>query len=171
MVMKLRLALFATLIVSALALAVVVASGAFAHGPVPAKATVARHADGPWTPGVIHDHMAPGDTLSFYVRVKNTSSPGHTENVSLFDEGYPFGSEDGYRVKWFKGRRDISNSTQGGTYDFKLKHNRRKTFRVRVHAVDTSSDACVLGDFQIKPENYFTDAGEHINASGGPCVF
>ena len=164
--MRLPLALIAALA----ALALGIAGGALAQGGDPAKVEVSRHKDGPWRSSALHDKLRPGETTSFYIRVKNTSDPGHTEDFSLADPGYP-SAEDGYRVKWFKGRRDISNSTKGGTYDFKLKHNRRKTFRVRVHAVDTSSDACVLGDFQIKPENYFTDAGEHINASGGPCVF
>ena len=166
--MRVRLILVAVLIASAVAAAI--AAGAFARGADPARAGVARHTDGPWDRDLIHDHMDPGDTLSFYVRVKNTSSPGHPEDVSLFDPGYSAGEEDGYRVKWFKGRRDITGSARAGTYDFKLRHNKTRMFRVRVHAVDTSSDACVFGDFEIEPDFYFVDAGEHINGSDG-CVF
>jgi hypothetical protein len=159
--MRLPLALIAALA----ALALGIAGGALAQGGDPAKVEVSRHKDGPWRSSALHDKLRPGETTSFYIRVKNTSDPGHTEDFSLADPGYP-SAEDGYRVKWFKGRRDISGQTRGDSYGFSVKHGRSKIFRVQVHDIDTHHDACVIGEVDDAGDSYFAYGVDHVNGEG-----
>jgi hypothetical protein len=161
--MKLRLALIAALTATTLG----IAGGALAHAADPAKVEVSRHQDGPWRSSALHDKLRPGETTSFYIRVKNTSDPGHTEDFSLYDAGYP-SAEDGYRVKWFKGRRDITHQSHGPHYDFSLKHGKSKVFRVQVHDIDTHQDACVIGEFDAAGDSFFGSGEDHVNGKG-PC--
>ena len=57
-----------------------------------------------------------------------------------------------YKVRWFKGRNNITGDVRTSGFEFKLKPRTRKTFRMRVSPQASPDEACVTGRFETSPK-------------------
>jgi hypothetical protein len=163
--MRLRFVVFAGVVVALIAAAM----PALAHRGNPyARAEVARHKNGPWFPTSIGVKVATGDKKNVYVRIKNTTSgPKHRLDMNLTEAGG--GGPPEYHNAWFSGENDITHSVQTSGYDFKLKPEKMKRFRLRITAHDDSAQECVYAHFHLQPHDLDMYIGFHVNG-GAPCV-
>jgi hypothetical protein len=153
------------IVLGALALvALAMAVPAIAHRGDPVLAQAAKQKHGPWSGHTLSVAIPAGDKRSLYVRIKNTSSPAHTQQVVL-TEGTDGGPPD-YHHRWFKGDTDISHDVQTSGYDFSLKHGKTKRFRVRVTVNDDSIAECLLASMHIEPENLDVSPTFNVNGHG-----
>jgi hypothetical protein len=119
-----------------------------------------KHRDGPYEDAQQQVNIPVGKEKSLYWRVKNfTAGP-----LDLtFDDAATGGSDtDGYRIRWYRGRNDISSQVKGSGYPFKLKAGKKKIFRAEVkHKLDVSPGFCIGGQASPPPDDaYFAvDAG------------
>jgi hypothetical protein len=136
-------------------------ASALAHGGDGYVVQNAKHKRGPWVNSPQKVKLAEGKSKNLYVRIKNTSDA--KEGVELTETGAvgaPY-----YHYSWFKGKTDISHDVQTSGYDFSLKPDRKKRFRIKATALDTSDHDCVLGHFDVAGHNA-TTGGFYINGNG-----
>jgi hypothetical protein len=92
--------------------------------------TMAKHEDGPYSgmnPVVTVRHVA----RSLYFRA--TSFNTVSESVTLTDGSVVDpGHRHDYRIRWYKGKHDITTDTRGSGYDFNLRAGASKVFRAYV---------------------------------------
>jgi hypothetical protein len=126
---------------------------------------VAKSADGPYQPSEqLRLNVAAGKTKTGYIRVLNKGIPTATLNLTQLI--YP--PPPAYKLRWFKGQRNITGDVRTSGFEFKLKPNARKTFRMRVTPKDTPDEACVGGRFATSPKTALYGLFS-VNADPGFC--
>jgi hypothetical protein len=69
------------------------------------------------------------DSRDLFVQASNVS--GEAYDATMTDDVLGPGDSD-YRIRWFKGDKDITDKVRGPGYDFSVANNDEKRFRVRV---------------------------------------
>lgn len=124
---------------AAIAVAALLAPFAASAGEPDASLTVAKHADGPY--GTVTTVNIPaGQSKSVYWRVKN-QSPGKLTDLLLSDSDtdYPVG----WKARWYRGQKEITEGVQGGGHEFTLKKDASARFRLKLKAGDEADQWCV----------------------------
>jgi len=134
----------------AAALALLVVGLAEAGIPGLQRVTVANKPGGPYAapPTVRQVNVAPGAHKNRYVRVRSTAKAKETLTLREHTAVPP-----DYRVRWYKGvkgSRNITGDVRGAGYQFNLKPDQRKRFRVwfRAKPDSTSPELCYQGEFE-----------------------
>ncbi len=93
-------------------------------------------------------------TKNFYWKIKTRRAA--KQRVSLDDASSPFPNPDGFKVKWFRGRHNISSQVKGANgFKFVVKRQEPQTFRARVTAREPNKDFCLGGQFRTPPAPTF----------------
>jgi len=131
-------------------LAAVIAVGGVAEAGFPGlqRVKTAKKPGGPYTDGVVNANPKPGTSKDRYVRVRSTAALA--EKLTL-QEHTPVPPD--YRIRWFrgvKGSRNITADVRGAGYEFNLKPDAVKRFRVWIRAKpdSTSPELCYQGEFE-----------------------
>jgi hypothetical protein len=131
--------------VATLGMIVVFAMGASSASAGDQLITVkaAKHKDGPYTGDLQNLNLAVGKSKTLYWRVKNI---GDALTLELEFDDAATGEPEGYNIKWFKGKTNISADVKGAGYEFKLKPGNRKQFRATIkHKFDGDGNPVCLG--------------------------
>jgi hypothetical protein len=125
---------------------------AVAGGPGTPKVTGAKHKDGPYA---LTTHVKLKRAKNVYVKVKSTHDQNQTATLT---EGSVGPGDADYQVKWFRGDEDISHDVQTSGYDFTLKPEKAKIFRVRVKPeADSPRKVCLFSNVQVDVPSTGTD--------------
>jgi hypothetical protein len=125
---------------------------------------VAKSADGPYQTGEPRLNVGAGTTKTGYIRAANKGVA--TATLTLTQLIYP--PPAAYKLRWFKGQRNITGDVRTSGFEFKLKPETRKTFRVRVTPKDTPDEACLGGRFGTSPKTALYGLFA-VNADPGFC--
>lgn len=127
--------------------------------PVPVV-KLARDADGPWiNKPVINGKLKPGKAKDFFVKIRNTTD--HKQNARLELRG----GDPSYRLRWFKGRRNITSEVRGGGFEFGLRPRPARVFRLRIKATAAPGEMCVGGQFHVMPDDVYRGGYFQINSA------
>jgi hypothetical protein len=90
------------------------------------KVKASKKKSGPYAAAFVPVKVS--EPRNLYVKV--ISKAANAEEVLLYEQagGYP---ED-YSIKWFKGKKDISHDVQTGVYEFTLRPDKPRLFRLRM---------------------------------------
>jgi hypothetical protein len=117
---------------------------AIAGGPGTPKVTGAKQKDGPYA---LKQNVRIKRAKSLYVKVKSTHDQNQTATLAQNVVGP--GDAD-YQIDWFRGDEDISHDVQTSGYDFPLKPEKAKIFRVRVKPeADAPRKLCLYSNVQV----------------------
>jgi hypothetical protein len=117
--------------------------------------------------------QAVGKTKTYFFRV--ASSPGLVAPAAVsFSDAYT-GAQDlsGYKITWFKGkkqRKNISQAVKGNGYKFTLKPSKTKFFNARVKRTGGPAEICVYGEADGEDISYSSAAFFAINAGLSYCL-
>jgi hypothetical protein len=158
---------------SARALPVVLASAALAlvpaaalgHGEADFTVKAAKHKDGPYTDQLQSVNVAPEAKKSLYWRVKNLSVT--TLPMEFNDAATENPNPEGFRITWFKGKKNITQDVKGAGYEFNLKAGKKKTFEAVVKAKVSPQPFCLGG--QAITTAPLDSAGAYFAVNGGDC--
>ena len=159
--MKLRTALIAVLAT----LAVVVApSLSSARIPI-FDVSAAKDANGTYQTGSQDASIGESKTKHFYWKVE--SNAGGDQSMS-FDDALTGESDDGYKIKWYKGKKpksskNISSDVKGSGFGFTLKNGKRKFFSAEVTRQPGAGTLCLGGQARNDPQTYFDAAYFNVN--------
>jgi hypothetical protein len=153
------------LIVLAGALAIVPAA-ALGHGEGDFTIKASKHKDGPYSGELQSVNVAPGAKKSVYWRIANVS--GSRLQLQFDDAATPDPNPEGFRIKWFKGKREITDDVKAGGFEFTLKKGKKKTFEAVLKAKPSPQPFC-LGGQGSKTEPPPEAAGAYFGVNGDPC--
>jgi hypothetical protein len=103
----------------------------------------AKHKDGPYKPDVQSLNLDVGKSKTLYWRVKNIDND---EKLQLAFNDAATGDPEGYSIRWFKGKKNISPEVKGIGYSFNLKPGTKKTFSATIkHKFDGDPVVCLGG--------------------------
>jgi hypothetical protein len=127
----------------------------------PATIGGSKHKDGPFaTDGQAKVRV--GESRDLWFRAKSESPDPQTLDLRTFDENRPT-----YRVKWFKGRQDITNDVSTGDgYEFNLGANKKKLFRVHVKRLAGGEFICLDASLYTTTDQFVSGADIAINNNG-----
>jgi hypothetical protein len=121
-----------------------IAVPAIAGGPGTPKVTGAKQKDGPYS---LKTNVKLKRAKNLYVKVKSTHDQNQTATIS---ENRIGPGETDYQVNWFRGDENISHDVQTSGYDFPLKPEKAKIFRVRVKPeADAPRKMCLYSNVQV----------------------
>ena len=131
-------------IVAAVVTVLVVAIGAGSASALSPEITVkaSKHKSGPFTHDLQHLNIPLDAKKTVYWQVKNKSD---LDLGLSFDDAATGGNPDGFRISWFKGRKNVSSDVKGAGYDFPLKAHKRKLFAAVVRHNSTGVPGFCLG--------------------------
>jgi hypothetical protein len=155
-----------TAFVCASVLAVALATVPSASGlAVTFNIKVAKHKDGPYKTD-IRSKIDPGETRSFWFRVKNT---GDAESQLDFGDA-DTSDEVGFKTKWFKHGDNVSSQVQQGGYMFHVDPGQKKYFNAKQTGLDAPGavEGCLAGEASMTM--VYTDLSS-VAINGGTCVF
>jgi hypothetical protein len=76
---------------------------------------------------------------------------GTAQDAVLEDVSHGSGLAD-FRLRWFRGERNVTQEAQGGGFGFELRRNRPKVFRLLVKPIVEDPGAlCVAPRFNLEP--------------------
>ena len=112
-----------------------------------------------------------GKTKLFFFSATRPSGTAAGKNF-IWDDSDTGGLNDGYKVKWFKGKKvnrkkDITSKTRGAGHPFTLAVEQTKYFTAKVTAKDNGSALCLVGRAEEQTFPYSDAAAFQIN---GVCV-
>jgi hypothetical protein len=145
------------MIVAALVLAVGAGSASALAPQVVTKA--GKQKSGPFTHDLQHLNVPVGKAKRVYWQVKNKN--GAPLDV-VFDDAATEGPQtEGFRINWFRGKKNISSDVKGGGYEFHMKTGAKKLFSAVVrHRSNASPGFCLGGQTSglaiIPDASYFT---------------
>jgi hypothetical protein len=151
-----------SLLVALAAIVVLAVVGlAAAGGPAP-KVQVAKHKGGTYT-GFVNANVPDGETKVRYVRVRSRADANQPANLTaeLDVEGPQ------YTIKWFAGQENITPEIEGDGYEFVLKPNKDRIFKVKIKAPQEAEGGCITAAVEV-PTSTFETALIRINE--GVCV-
>jgi hypothetical protein len=142
---------------------VLLAQPAMATPPPDPKVKVSKRADGPFVGNFLAVNVQ--EPRSLYVRVKNPAN----ERVEIGIRESTLGDNLDYIMAWFRKDTEITNWVQGPDgYQFELKPDRSRLFRVRVRLdVDDPDPMCLFADV-IDPAG-FELANGSFGINGSNC--
>ena len=104
---------------------------------------VSRHPDGPFR-GSVGATIPVGSQKSFFFRIRNSSDDSGF--VTLHGDE----NEDGFRYRFFRGSKNVTEPVQAGTYQLTLQAERAKLIRMKVkHQSMPASTACAVLSNQV----------------------
>lgn len=106
---------------------------------LPFKLRVGADENGPFKP-TTKIHMNQGNVGYAYWQLRSTDDADRGINFST-----PSAPYDEYRVRWFKGNKDITDDVEGDGLEVTLKAHADKIFRSRVKRVEDSSEETCIG--------------------------
>ncbi len=130
-------------------------------GPDLVFVTVAKQKDGPYLA------MAPqvrvrGRAKDFFMRVTNGTTG--IEDVALKDISTDPGND--FRIRWFRGKKEITEAARGAGYGFQFDANESRTFRARVKPrVANPGELCLTGRFDVASALSDPDGAFYVNSS------
>lgn len=125
----------------ALAALVLTAPPASAAPPFILKSAKKKH--GPFTEATTSRPLSVAGAQPKSVYFKAVSN-GNSHEVTLLDAGEEDDPE-GFQVRWFRKRQDISHDVQTAGYDFTLKFGKPVVFRAHVKNVGSGPAFCLGG--------------------------
>ena len=103
--------------------------------------TASKHKQGGYTGNPQDATIKQGKTKTFYWKV---TANNLTDQELVFDDAA--GSEPGYKVKWFKGKKNITEDvTSDDGYPFTLKQDKASKLRAKVKYTGGSEILCLGG--------------------------
>jgi hypothetical protein len=90
-----------------------------------------------------------GATKTRHVRVRSTVE--HNQAATLFEQRQGLGPN--YRVRWFRGKTNISQSVRQGGHEFTLKPDKARRFRVKIKAPQAAEPLCLIASVGVEPES------------------
>jgi hypothetical protein len=122
---------------------------------------LAKKASGPYDDG-LGVAIPDGVTKTRYVRVRSTVE--HNQAATLFEERQ--GDGPSYRVRWFRGKTNISKSVRQGGHEFTLKPVKARRFRVTIKAPEAAQPLCLFTIVGVQPEDVSGLGLSFINNAG-----
>jgi hypothetical protein len=106
-----------------------------------------------------------GESRDLWFRAKSQIPDPQTLDLRTFDENRPT-----YKVKWFKGRHNITAEVSTGDgYEFNLGAHKKKLFRVNVKRLDGGESLCLDASLYTTSDQFVTGADIAINDSSA-CI-
>ena len=103
-----------------------------------------------------------GQAKTTWWRVKSRSN-GDQQSMSFSDLG---GDAPGYKVTWFKGKKNITNEAEGAGYEFDLAAGQSKYFSSRIKRTGPEADTCVQARVWDQNQTVASDASSRPDSQG-----
>jgi hypothetical protein len=125
----------------------------------------AKDEGGRYTTALVNANLAEGDAKDFFIKVKNVDDESAPFTMV---EGIPDGN--GYKQRYFRGTKEISDAVKDSGMDFELGAGKSKVFRVKVRRANTSDPIfCSMTDFSQPGTSDVDTSAVSLNDHG--CVF
>lgn len=124
---------------------------------------VAKHRDGPYKVD-IKANFEPGQTRSFWFRIHN----GDDESFDLVFEDAGTSNEDGYRTRWFKAGKNVSDAVEQAGEPFTVAPGQSKFFNAKQRAGDPAEPSCLAGQATLPA---ITSDLSSVRINGQGCSF
>jgi hypothetical protein len=109
-----------------------------------ASVAVARQKDGPYK-GYTGDVKVPeGKTKDLWFRVNGAGSLTETIDLRFLDDGSS--SDEDYKVKWFKGKKNVSQDVKNEGYSVTVGKSQKRYFRASITDVGPEEGLCLEGE-------------------------
>jgi hypothetical protein len=135
-------------------------------GPTdPFGVRAAKEKDGQYTTFLQALKVPVGEKKTVYWRIK---SKVETDLSAKFDDAAtPNPNPGGYKVRWYKGKKEVTTEVKGDGRPFTLPAGGAKTFRATVKHVEPSAGFCLGGQAQtaVPPAS----DGAYFAVGGDPC--
>ena len=155
---------YAGLAIAMIALLGVVTSSSSARLGPPWQVQVSKHKDGPYVVPLAEANIPPGDTKNLYYKVKSQSDADY--DGLRFDDSSSNPGQAGFRVKWFKGKTNITKKVRGNGYRFDLPGDESRRFRAKVRATNDAEQMCLTGR---AGKELLGDAAGVFDVNGASC--
>jgi hypothetical protein len=141
------------LIAGALAGVIVLALVATAGAGTPSPSVkIAKKAGGPYLEFAAVN-VPDGETRTRYVRVRSKHNANQTATLTmgLASDGGPE-----YTFKWFRGKTNITPDIGDDGYDFTLKPDKDRIFKVRIKAPEGAEPICMTAAVEVPASSFGT---------------
>jgi hypothetical protein len=110
-------------------------------GEVPHRFKTAKHATGPFTQTAKALNVSVGQSKTVYWKVKNAAD---AKLDLLFDDAEtPNPNPPGFKIRWFRGKTDITPEVKGAGFAFTLKPGKARVLRSVVKHKTPSGPFCL----------------------------
>ena len=110
-------------------------------GPTAIDVTASKKKTGPFSDDAVSVSMSPGDTKTVWYRVKNKS--GDDQGNLRFEAGMK-ATPEAFKLRWFRGKRNITKEVNHDNYRFALADDAAARFKAKI--TNTADGAmCFVG--------------------------